>query len=1027
MAENIGRPDENSFGNQAFSANDNQGRIGVNAKNKTTDNQNNSDSWGNNQARKLAEQAAAQREARSAESAAVGQPNYSNDARTIEQNQNQTAGVNSLYSPDKSKNKNQKKKGLKKYGPLGAILGTMILVMVAFSGSIASFPVAFISNMLELNNPLRTTMNLRTTYALPDLLHGGLNSKITTKGLFGFGQDRFKISNSMSKNLAKNGIKYIETTGTDGKPLNLLVYDDGPNGKPMAVAAYQKDSSRIPDSLEIPSAEVDTSGNRTSTKIDLDIDNKMTFDDAMSKNSNFFKAEEKSTRTLKGHIAGWFDSLADKVDTMLGTGGRNRQGKLDKDASNEEIQRSADSDGMKEDVDESKGGVDVDSNETDDPDKISPTPVDDGPDALQPGMNAASAQNALASRAKKAAAAVGKASAITTVAGYACAVMKTINLISQTIGAMILAHVTNHATSIGEIFDKTKAGDGSNAANLVINGWNQRGPSRDVNGNIIPGRESSSAMMSDAINEPFSNGDLKVKANDPMAFKYNSQLVMQYSVYHSDKIQSNDLSGAAKSLGSIFASVSGSLNVYKGCIALQLTGGILSVFKDVLDIAAALFSGGASLVFSKVAEGLLKSAQAATIVMAIDSIIMFAIPTIAKTLIKKKFEHMPGQDSAYATNSGLRRNMQKQMQIGSGLPATPKTLTLQHEQDKKVIASEARFVRETKSPFDPSSPYTFFGSLVRTMIPIASSMSSPLATFSKISNVVGSTISKFTPTADAVELENIKTSLNKNCPSANAFDEPLAMDAYCNQYFTSDFSTIRMKFDEVFDRVGKENLDIDNIDENANNGNPEIKEGSELAKWTLSCAVRESPLGVADSGIESVLSRLTPVMDAVGAITNSVIGIIPVVGSLVQSVIEGRSLANVGWTTGEKCASEDSKYFSRYSEDQRFLESAGLIEKSAVTAYLDRYYEKNPLDFSDSGIVARYTGMSKEQAEIGLGLIEYNQFLAQYHPKEKGPEILPVVQEYQYEPTTVIAEVLPSSSVKEKVTLYRQRLSFAIA
>lgn len=237
-----------------------------------------------------------------------------------------------------------------------------------------------------------------------------------------------------------------------------------------------------------------------------------------------------------------------------------------------------------------------------------------------------------------------------------------------------------------------------------------------------------------------------------------------------------------------------------------------------------------------------------------------------------------------------------------------------------------------------------------------------------------------------------------------------------------------MKFDEVFDRVGKENLDIDNIDENANNGNPEIKEGSELAKWTLSCAVRESPFGVADSGIESALSRLIPaVMGAVGAITNAVIGIIPVVGSLAQSVIEGRSLANVGWTTGEKCASEDSKYFSRYSEDQRFLESAGLIEKSAVTAYLDRYYEKNPLDFSDSSIVARYTGMSKEQAEIGLGLIEYNQFLAQYHPKERGPEILPVVQEYQYEPTTVIAEVLPSSLVKEKVTLYRQRLSFAIA
>ena len=97
--------------------------------------------------------------------------------------------------------------------------------------------------------------------------------------------------------------------------------------------------------------------------------------------------------------------------------------------------------------------------------------------------------------------------------------------------------------------------------------------------------------------------------------------------------------------------------------------------------------------------------------------------------------------------------------------------------------------------------------------------------------------------------------------------------------------------------------------------------------------------------------------------------------------------ANLKWITGEGCSDDSSKYFSRYSEDQRLLESAGLIEQSAVTAYMDKYFEKNPLDNSESGIIARKTGMSKEDAEIGLGLIDYNTYLANYHPKEKGPKL----------------------------------------
>lgn len=63
----------------------------------------------------------------------------------------------------------------------------------------------------------------------------------------------------------------------------------------------------------------------------------------------------------------------------------------------------------------------------------------------------------------------------------------------------------------------------------------------------------------------------------------------------------------------------------------------------------------------------------------------------------------------------------------------------------------------------------------------------------------------------------------------------------------------------------------------------------------------------------------------------------------------------------------------------------GLIEKSSVTAYLDEYYEKHPLDNSYEGILARYTGMSKENVIAVLDAIDAMEFLAEYNPDGYAP------------------------------------------
>lgn len=94
MAENIGRPDENTFGNQSFSVSQNQ---------KPDIQQENSDSaWGNNQAKKIADQKSAQTSARDIENAALNNSNDSQDAR-IAENQTDQLDNGSFYKKDDKK------------------------------------------------------------------------------------------------------------------------------------------------------------------------------------------------------------------------------------------------------------------------------------------------------------------------------------------------------------------------------------------------------------------------------------------------------------------------------------------------------------------------------------------------------------------------------------------------------------------------------------------------------------------------------------------------------------------------------------------------------------------------------------------------------------------------------------------------------------------------------------------------------------------------------------------------------------
>ena len=1013
MDEYIGRPDENSFGNQAFS---DTGSEDKNSSNFSNEKSKSEDAWGNNQAKKVANQASAQKDARDVESSAIEQGGNPNNAELAEQKPVETQSFYTGKNSEKDKKAKTKAK-IKKLRVIGGILGILITLMVTFSAATPLAPFALVANGLEMYNSLRTSMNLRASYQMPRLLHGKLNHNITNHGIFGVQHERFNIKSAgnINKRLEKQGIKYVETTGTDGQPLNLLVYEDGPNGKPMAVAAYDGDKARIPSSVELTS--LDASGNQVPKTIDLDTDNHFTYKEVKNNaaTKSFTDAEDKATRTLKGHIAGWFDSAAEQVDKKLNNHGRNRMGSDSEDPSDEEIVKNAEKDGIAEEASSTQGDAKADSTNEIDPDETSPEPVGQGDDSLKPGMDAEAAKSALTKRAEKAAALIGKASQITAIANYSCSVIKVINQLSQTVGAMMKAKVLNFATTFLEAVDKAKAGDSRKELHYFMNNMNAQGPTYDRLGNVISGKEQSSAMASVATQQFFSNGQYRISPRDPVVEKFNPEAPLYQAVYNSDNIESRGMAGNLATLGTLFTQATGSLNVYKACIGVSLTADLLSLFGDV---AGFFITGGLNKIVKNLILGFITVAQTAAITASVSGIIAFLIPTVSKALARNFLKKTPGEDQAYLLADGFNIYNTMQHRMSSGKPTTEENLNADYEAKQKVIASEARFARSTKSPFDVNSPYTFMGSLVSTMMPLASIMSTPLQVISKVGGITNTAFGSLLPSASAADRTKTLGSVNKNCPSANGGAKTLVMDAFCNNYITSDFASINVPIEDKAKEIGPENLDFESEADN-----PPIKDKSTFAKWSLACAARESPFNVADSNIANALqSGIGVGTGGVKQITGAILGATPVVGSYYQVKASAEDAANVKFATGEFCYSEEANKFSSYSEDLRVLESAGLIEKSAVTAYLDKYYEKHPLDHSDSGIVARYTGMSKEDAEISLGLLEYNIFLANYHPKEKGPELPAKLEDYQYESSSVIAEVLPSSLVTQFSNSSKQRL-----
>ena len=341
------------------------------------------------------------------------------------------------------------------------------------------------------------------------------------------------------------------------------------------------------------------------------------------------------------------------------------------------------------------------------------------------------------------------------------------------------------------------------------------------------------------------------------------------------------------------------------------------------------------------------------------------IPMVAKAFFTPVFDYYVGVAGGNLFSYGGIQNNLKLAQKGSAyMPTSAERLEKQNRKYQVALAQEAKIERHNYSPFDASNPNTFMGTLATTIIPSLSSATNISSFTNSVANILSSSIIKISPTASALGATNSYTSHYFECEDLSG----TVCDANGVNIPATDFSTLNTDYnDATYQAI---------INANTNNGS--VKEDSNLARFISFCVNRESPWGVSDANILSALQT-----DG-GIILNN----LPVVGDALDFVNAIEDATNQGWATGAYCVNSadnpkwdsEFKYYQRYVEDSR-IDATLNGNDNPVIAYENKYEESHPLDNSYSGILARYSGLSKDQVRFALEVVDYSDYLAKYDQK----------------------------------------------
>lgn len=811
-----------------------------------------------------------------------------------------------------------KVKGKKKrFVALAIIMGLFIGGGTFLGSSNSLLGPAMEALFTEATDTQYTSYALRTPQIMKYMLQGGNQTTVTW-----YGAKKYKfMSNSFKNRLSQFGIE-VEGSGTN----RVLKWNDET-----------------------------ISANDFITKYHADAD----FRDAYSS-------------AKRGRVATFFDSIADKIYKKLGlsrnlfsgfkqTSDANTNAAAFDDTMSKKFEGNTTNlstgSNKQEEVKDADGNTvyTTDANGNKVPETTTVKDVDGASSTNKSGTSIADAESQARSfvsgLASKAAAVTGVLD--TGVLDTGCAVLKVANLISMAVAANEIYQSINYFMGFMENVSKMKAGYGDASAYHEVMNFLSTSTTAEV--------QQLSKGSSEA-KEPVTGAPLQANG---------MQMVLAAAPAQKSTTQNYSLD---RTTNAVVRFLGFNTITATDCALTQIA-------ESALSMAVTIGTGGLAKIVGSFFVSTVVNIGIAT---AVNAAVGFLVPTIAQALFTNVFETATGIPAGELFTKGASAANTRVGRSGSGQSLSSQSAAQAFNQaTNTVLAMDAEIDRKNLSPFDITNKNTFFGSIAYTFAPILATTK-----MTSITSLMRTTSTALASIGGRVSAEGENSSYMTTFGDCPALEEIGAVgDIYCNPVTTTDLSTIDLDpEDSTYSSVlaGSGSGSVTNLDCD-NDGNCKINNDSNLARYITYCDGRDSPFGVLDSGILSNLEASSSA-GAFSTILNS----IPIVSDVVN-IIDGLSSldpVNQGWATGANCVNSASnsmwnsemKYYQRYIEDQRILEQMGAYEdsKNPVTAYEEAYEKEHPLDTTPSGILAHYSGMSKDDAEGLIALLDYSEFINDY-------------------------------------------------
>lgn len=916
-------------------------------------------------------------------------------------------------------------KGLLKRGPMALIFGLIFSVGGVMIGGQSMLPFSLIAQLSETYDSIKVSSLMRSdTMWAKQLEQSNLRSPLY-KRYFGFGGDAFKVRSRQRSKLSRQGIYVAEADCGGRSTKTVMLFDDG-SGSLKVVAAGDADVSVIKG---LDSSKIDLSGIDADVDLShmsIDTDNVMTFKGAYTDISDFRNGYIAGSRTWRGSVSAWFDSITVKFlqsnrltrnmfkkyqqRVMEEQAGNTRSAakKATVDAMNDgatdeistTVRRHDGEEAYETDADGNTTMQHVESDNSANGAAVIDGDMTDVSQTVNVPKKATKAQiQAKMNEIKNGK--LGKASGYVSAAvNVACTVFDVIGAINLLLVAKETMEIVQVTTGFFEAVDKVKAGDGSDSPINVF-----------AEGLTTP---KSTTVMQNVTNdvsvlENSSDVDIEEVVADGKDGTTAMQSAGIMSLYAGSAINTNDASVQNFNIGSRFSSILGylsnSLTSFAACAVAKAAAAVADMVVDIVAIVTCAVSFGIGCIVNALGQAGTSAGVSIAIGLAATLAINIITPFAVKIFTRDLVSDLAGEDFGNALVSGANVYMGNNHLQGGGSLANWDKYTAYRLNQDAVIAEEARYERETRSPFDITSQYTFMGNMLKQLATMYTLPSSVFGFFGNTVRMMSSSIMAVLPSASAYDIATTVKPADdeeyaRNCPFLSSIDA--VGDAFCNPYMVTDVSTLNMDPLDVVDEVATRG---------GLNDDGSIKKNSNLAKYITYCSQRSSAFGVADVNVANSFApaNIETGNGVANTVVNGAIGSVPVVGDILDIINNGVELGNTGWITGQSCVASgnalvnddnvtlgvswsENVYYQRFVEDQRLLESIDPEYESVVTAFLDEYYEEHPLDNSYEGILARKSGLAKETVVAILDIMDYYTYVANYDPSERYVFGAPMVE-----------------------------------